>query len=152
VKNLDEIYLTVLKHSILSELSDEKEREEIYNMLKHTLGSLVVLLSPLSTSSLSRVLQLLREDTNSTFNDLLTILDIPTDPNRLPRLYDPSFRDFLLNKNRCREFWVDEKEAYQNLAASCIQLMSQTLKKDICKPSIRSSICMSVLGPASSKE
>jgi hypothetical protein len=28
---------------------------------------------------------------------------------------------------------VDEKEAHQILAASCIQLMSQTLKKDICR-------------------
>jgi len=28
---------------------------------------------------------------------------------------------------------VDEKEAHQILAASCIQLMSQTLKKDICE-------------------
>ena len=28
---------------------------------------------------------------------------------------------------------MDEKEAHQILAAGCIQLMSQTLKKDICK-------------------
>ena len=60
-KHLNEIYLTVLKHSISSEFSDE-ERKEVCDMLKHTLGSLVVLLSPLSTSSLSRLLQLSRED------------------------------------------------------------------------------------------
>jgi hypothetical protein len=101
-------------------------------MLKHTLGSLVVLLSPLSTSSLSRLLHLPREDVDATFNNLYTILDILEDPTLQLRLHHPSFRDFLLSKDRCRDFWVDEKDAHQILATGCIQLMSQTLKKDIC--------------------
>jgi hypothetical protein len=130
-KHLDEIYLTVLKHSISSEYSD-KEIEEICNMLKHTLGSIVVLLSPLSASSLSRLLHLPKENINRTFEDLHAILDIPNDPTRQLRLHHPSFRDFLLNKDRCEDFWVDEKQAHRILATSCIQLMSQTLKKDIC--------------------
>jgi len=102
-KHLNEIYLAVLKHSVSSEFAD-KEKEEVCNMLKHTLGSLVVLLSPLSTSSLSRLLQLPREDIDSTFNDLHAILDIPEDLTRPLCLHHPSFRDFLLNKDRCREF------------------------------------------------
>jgi hypothetical protein len=130
-KHLDEIYLTVLKHSISSEYSDE-EKEEVYDMLKPTLGSIVVLLSPLSSSSLSGLLRLPREDIARTFEDLYTILDIPEEPTRPLRLHHPSFRDFLLNKDRCGGFWVNEKEAHQRLAASCIQLMSQILKKDIC--------------------
>ena len=93
----------------------------------------MVLLSPLSTSSLSRLLHLPKEDVDQTFEDLYAILDIPKDPTRPLRLHHPSFRDFLLNKDRCGDFWVDEKEAHQNLAARCIQLMSQTLKKDICE-------------------
>ena len=131
-KHLNEIYLTVLKHSISSEFSDE-EKEEVYGMLKHRLGSIVVLLSPLSISSLSRVLYLPREDINRTFEDLHAILDIPEDPTYPLRLHHPSFRDFLLSKDRCGDFWVDEKQAHYTLAASCIQLMSQTLRKDICE-------------------
>jgi hypothetical protein len=131
-KHLNEIYLAVLKHSISSDYSDE-EKEEACNMLKHMLGSTVVLLSPLSTSALSRLLQVSKEDVDLTFNDLHAILDIPTDPTRQLRLHHPSFRDFLLNQDRCGDFWVDEKEAHQILATSCIQLMSQTLKKDICE-------------------
>jgi len=130
-KHLNEIYLAVLKHSISSDYSDE-EKEEAYNMLKYILGSTVVLLSPLSTSALSRLLQVSREEVDSTFNDLHAILDIPNDPIRPLRLHHPSFRDFLLSKDRCEDFWVDEKEAHQRLAISCIQLMSQALKKDIC--------------------
>lgn len=131
-KHLNEIYLSVLKNSISSEYSDE-EKDEVYDMLKHMLGSIVVLLSPLSMSSLSRLLHLPREDVDQTFKDLYAILDIPEEPTHLLRLHHPSFRDFLLNKDRCEEFWVDEEEAHQILASGCIQLMSLTLKKDICE-------------------
>jgi hypothetical protein len=131
-KHLDEIYLAVLKHSISSDYSDE-EKEEACDILKHMLGSTVVLLSPLSTSALSRLLQVSREAVDSTFNDLHAILDIPNDPTRQFRLHHPSFRDFLLSKDRCGNFWVDEKQAHQILATRCIQLMSQALRKDICE-------------------
>jgi hypothetical protein len=57
----------------------------------------------------------------------------PKDQNQQLRLHHPSFRDFLLSKDRCGDFWVDEKQAHGILAASCIRLMSQTLKKDICE-------------------
>jgi len=130
-RHLNEIYLTVLKHSISSDYSDE-EKEDACDMLKHILGSIVVLLSPLSTSAFSRLLQVSREDVDLIFNDLYAILNIPNDPTRQLRLHHPSFRDFLLSKDRCREFWINEKDAHQILAAGCIQLMSQTLKKDIC--------------------
>ncbi|KAH8758829.1 WD40-repeat-containing domain protein, partial [Hyaloscypha finlandica] len=131
-KHLDEIYLAVLKHSISSEYSDE-EINEVCDMLKHILGSLVVLLSPLSTSSLSRLLHLPKEDIDQTFEDLYAILDIPEDPTRQVRLHHPSFRDFLLSKDRCEDFWVNEKKPHQILVTSCIQLMSQALKKDVCE-------------------
>ncbi|KAH8772413.1 hypothetical protein F5882DRAFT_300449, partial [Hyaloscypha sp. PMI_1271] len=61
--------------------------------------SIVILLSPLSTSLLSRLLHLLREDINRIFEDLYIILDIPEDPTHPLRLYYPLFRDFLLNKD-----------------------------------------------------
>ncbi|KAH8650237.1 hypothetical protein BGZ60DRAFT_473938 [Tricladium varicosporioides] len=130
-KHLDEIYLTVLGNSISPDFSDEEKRE-VCDMLKHTLGSLVVLPSPLSAASLSRLLHIPREELDQTFEDLYAILDIPEDPTHQLRLHHPSFRDFLLSKDRCGDFWVDEKKAHQILATSCIQLMSQTLKKDIC--------------------
>ena len=131
-RHLNEIYLAVLNHLISLEYSEE-EKDEVCNMLKHTLGSVVVLLSPLSTSSLSRLLHLPREDVDRTFEDLYAILDIPEDPSRPLHIHHPSFRDFFLNKDRCGVFWVDEKKAHQIVAAGCIELMSQTLKKDICE-------------------
>ena len=73
-------------------------------MLRHMLGSLVVLLSPLSAFQLSRLLHLPKEVVGQTLEDLYAILDIPEDQTRPLRLHHPSFRDFLLNKDRCGNF------------------------------------------------
>jgi hypothetical protein len=78
-KHLNEIYLTVLSNSIPSEFLD-KEKEETCDMLKHILGSTVVLFSPLSTSALSGLLQVSRGKVDSTFNNLHAILDISNSP------------------------------------------------------------------------
>jgi hypothetical protein len=98
------------------------------------LGSIVVLLSPLSVYSLSTLLHISEEDINETLEDLHAILDIPKDQIRPLHLHHPSFRDFLLNKDRCnnQEFLVDERQAHRALANNCIQLMSSSLKQDIC--------------------
>ncbi|KAH8585299.1 quinon protein alcohol dehydrogenase-like superfamily [Bisporella sp. PMI_857] len=132
-KHLDEIYITVLKHSITLEYTD-KEKEEFYYILRHILGSIAVLFSPLSAHSLSRLLRVTKEDIDQTLEDLHSVLDVPKNQNRPLRLHHPSFRDFLLNNNRCKDpnFWVDEKQAHQTLTNSCIHLMSTFLKQDIC--------------------
>jgi hypothetical protein len=133
-KHLNELYNTVLKHAISPGYTDE-ETEELCGMLRHILGSLVILLSPLSAYSLSSLLHLQNEDVEQILEDLHAILDIPEDPVRVVRLHHPSFRDFLLDKNRCGDpnFWVDEKQVHRTLAASCIQLMSTSIKQDICR-------------------
>jgi hypothetical protein len=59
-KHLDNIYLTVLKHSISPDYSNE-EKEELHNMLRYILGSVVVLLSPLSSYSLSKLLHISKD-------------------------------------------------------------------------------------------
>jgi hypothetical protein len=133
-KHLDEIYTTVLKNSVTSEYTDEEE-EELYNMLRQILGSIVILFSPLSISSLSKLLRVVKEDINQTLDDLHSVLDVPKDQTQPLRLHHPSFRDFFLNSGRCKNenFWVDEKQAHQTLAQSCMRLMSTSLKQDVCK-------------------
>ena len=96
-KHLNEIYITVLSHSMSTDYTDE-EREELCSMLRHILGSIVILFSPLSADSLSMLLHATKEDVDQTLEDLHAILDIPEDRTRLIRLHHPSFRDFLLDK------------------------------------------------------
>jgi hypothetical protein len=132
-KHLHEIYITVLKQSVSSDYSSE-EREELYGMLRYILGSAVILLSPLSPYSLSKLLHISKEEVDQTVDDLHAILEVSKDQTLPLRLHHPSFRDFLLSKDRCNNanFWVDEKQAHQKLSSSCIKLMSASLKADIC--------------------
>jgi cytidylate kinase len=130
-KHLNEIYITVLRHCISPEHSDE-EAEELRSILKSLLGGIITLLSPLSTQSLSKLLSTPQDEVDQTLDDLHAILNIPKDPTHPLRLHHPSFRDFLYKKTRCEEFWVDEKQAHQVLADRCLQLMSTSLRQDIC--------------------
>jgi hypothetical protein len=63
-----------------------------------------------------------------------SILEIPKDQWHPIHLHHPSFRDFLLDKRRCfdRRFWIDEEEAHRALTENCLQLMSDSLRRDIC--------------------
>jgi hypothetical protein len=103
-------------------------------MLKTTLGTIVILFSSLSSISSARLLHVPKEDIDWTLDDLHSILEMAKDQGDPIRLHHPSFRDFLLDKQRCSDerFWVDEKKAHKALAKSCLQLMFSSLKKDVC--------------------
>lgn len=100
-KHLDKIYTTVLEYSIDPGYTDE-EKEELYCTLRQILGSAAVLFSRLSASSLGRLLGVAKEDIDHTLADLHSVIDVPKDQNRPLRLHHPSFRDFLLNNDRCK--------------------------------------------------
>ncbi|KAI9772504.1 MAG: hypothetical protein M1840_000709 [Geoglossum simile] len=131
-EKLNDIYITVLTNSIRNEFSDH-EKEEQYKMLRTSLGAIVIIFSPLSIVSLARLLHIPKETISRTLDDLHAILDIPKDQGHPIRLHHSSFRDFLLDRRRCGNYFlVDGKEAHQALAKSCLRLMSDNLKRDIC--------------------
>jgi hypothetical protein len=130
-EQLNKIYIAVLKNSVRN--YKRQERKKWYKLLRETARTIVLLLFPLSAFSLAGLLRVRGEDIIQTLDDLHSILDIPGDRARPIHLHHPSFRDFLLSKDRCGDskLWVDEKQGHRTLADSCIRLMS-TLKQDIC--------------------
>jgi hypothetical protein len=132
-KLLNEIYTTVLKSSI-GPAYDEEEKEDLYQLLRGTLGAIVILFSPLSVASLARLLGIPQKDVEPTLAGLHSILGIPQDQARPVHLHHPSLRDFLLDKDRCGDphFYIDKKKTHGSLAESCLRLMSANLQKDIC--------------------
>jgi hypothetical protein len=133
-EHLNGTYMTVLRTSIQG-IYTEQESLRLYNLLRSVLGAIVVLFSPLSLESLSKMLCIPKQRVDRTLRDLHSIFDIPQDQTHPLRLHHLSFRDFLLDKNRCSDlhFWVDERHAYRTLAYDCILLMSNSLKQDVCR-------------------
>jgi hypothetical protein len=133
-QRLDSIYITVLKSPVRK--YRKQERKRWYTLIRETLGAIVLLQSPLSASSLARLLHVPAEDVHRTLYELHSIVDVPQDLDRPVRLHHPSFRDFLVNRKRCGDdnFWVDESSTHEKLASHCLELMSAPdgLQQDIC--------------------
>jgi len=132
-EELNNIYTKVLENSISPRLKP-REKDKTYKLVRIALGAIVTLFSPLPARSLTRLVHMSKNDITATLEGLHSILDIPQDSGRPVRLHHPSLRDFLLSSQRCRDvrFWVDEKNAHQELADHCMQLMSEKLQRDIC--------------------
>jgi hypothetical protein len=129
-QHLDLIYLTVLRSSVPKSFR-APEKVRLHARHRRVLGSIALLSSPLSAVSLAKVISISETQVMQTLQRLQAILEVPKDVTGFLRLHHPSFRDFLLNKDRCGDFWVDEKETHQLLATNCMQLLSNALKQDI---------------------
>jgi hypothetical protein len=137
-QRLDSIYLTVLKSP--ARRYSKQERKIWYARIREVLGAIVLLQSPLSASSLARLLCVPVEYVHQTLYELHSILDVPQDPHQPVRLHHPSFRDFLLNAKRCCDgsFWVDERSTHERLASYCLDFMGAPsgLRQNMCNLSV----------------
>ncbi|KAK5701676.1 hypothetical protein LTR97_004494 [Elasticomyces elasticus] len=132
-KQLDKIYMTVLQESIRPGY-EEHEKAELCIRHKKVLGAIILLMSPLSLNSLARLLDISADTISATLQHLHTIINIPTESGRPIRLHHPSFRDFLLDPDRCHDpdFWIDAKKVHKDFAKHSIRLMSTMLRPNMC--------------------
>ena len=130
---LDEIYIQVLRHC-LQKISNKGNKPSIAAFIRGCVGSIVILYNPLSVIAMAKLINIGERRLQRMLNQLRSVLDVPERRESPVQLYHPSFCDFCLDKLRCSDlqFWVDEKQAHQTLASRCIQLMSNSLKQDIC--------------------
>ena len=131
---LDRTYLPVLDQ-LLSEL-EEDEKEAWLQAFREVVGSVVVLESPLSVTSLARLLQVPQEEIQCRLDSLHSVLSVPSSEDAPVRLLHLSFREFLVDPQKQEKslFWVDEKSTHKKLASSCFELMSgpSGLHQDMC--------------------
>ncbi len=139
-RELDQIYSKILSDSI-NEDHDEHEKEQLFELFKRIVGTIVILFNPLSAVALGSLLDSCAPGMKQTkinveemLKNLHSVLVIPKSNADAIRLFHPSFRDFLLAKGRCQntKFWVDEEGGHRMLVDCCIRLMATSLKQDIC--------------------
>lgn len=123
---LDDLYLEVLQRAFPSISPESSE------MLKIILGSIALLFNPLSLSDLQELLRL--PGTLHTYlRDLQSVVIIPDDAKRPVYLIHPSFREFLINPELCKEpsFRVLPNLRHAHLAQVCLGTM-KSLKRNMC--------------------
>jgi NACHT domain len=129
---LDEIYTQVLERSILGD-SDGQKKIELGAKFREIVGPIVVLFDTLASAPLAKLISSPERIILAVLGDLHSVLNISDSQDHLIQLLHPSFRDFLLDSNRCpNPFWIDQRKIHEDLAKSCLRVMSDCLKKDIC--------------------
>jgi hypothetical protein len=133
--NLDATYLPVLDN-LLAGLP-KSEQYEVAERFKQIVGSIVLLASPLSTSSLAHLLSVSRDAIEDQLDLLHSVLSIPSEPTHPIHLLHLSFRDFLTDPGKCKKpekypLYIDERATHERLANRCLQLLGDNLKRDIC--------------------
>lgn len=132
MSKMDRTYIPILSQLLNDE--DTGESEQLIQEFREIVGVIIVLASPLSVSSLARLLDIPKKDISCRLDLLHSVLSIPSNLSMPVRLFHLSFRDFLLDSNKKNKslFWVDGTERHQKIATNCLTLMHHSLKKNIC--------------------
>lgn len=132
-RKLDEIYTTVLTNSVRGEY-DDKETQVLQELFRQVVGTIVTLLDQLSITSLAELLGIDIATLRNTISNLHSVLSVPETDSEDIRLLHPSFRDFLLNQERCfnPHFYIDAKTIHREIYINCLKVMSKHLRRDIC--------------------
>ena len=132
-KKLDEIYTTVLTQSVRAEYS-EQETQDLRKKFRYVIGSIIILFDTLPATNLAKLLHIPKEEIDQTLTHLHSVLDIPEHQDGRIRLLHPSFRDFLLDEQRCvhPQFRVDRRLVHQYMFTNCLKAMSNHLRRNMC--------------------
>lgn len=132
VSKLDGTYLSILNQLLTGQ--DEDESEQLMREFREIIGVIIILRSPLSVSTLSRLLDIPKDDISNRLDSLHSVLSIPNDLDAPVRLLHLSFRDWLLDpkKKWKSPFWVDEIEVNRKIVVRCLAIMQGGLQKNIC--------------------
>jgi hypothetical protein len=139
-QELDDMYTEIMSRSIIDRKSSKKTKsyekiaQKRLNDLRRIVGSVVIFFDSLPATMLARLLDMPVDTVFQRLHHLHSVLDVPESPKAPILLLHPSFRDFLLDPQRCADprFWIDEKKAHNDLFVDCVELMSKHLKRDMC--------------------
>ena len=133
-KNLDQLYLQILREAVPT--TDSAHNKTIFCAhIRVIVGSIVSLFNSLSLRSLAALLFETPESIELTLDDLWSVLNVPQEANATISLIHPSFRDFLLDRERCEDpdFQINSAEAHLILLKGSFRLMVSSLRRDICE-------------------
>jgi len=132
-KQLDLIYTTIIQHAVVDG-RDSEIKTILLERFRRIVGSVVILSDTLTATALGKVLGTEQWEVEKTLQSLSSVLAYSESEDVQIRLLHPSFRDFLLDDQRCNDlrFCVVAHSAHMELAVSCIEMMSNCLKQDIC--------------------
>jgi len=131
-EHLDGIYTTLLQHSVLGKRGFQ-DCEQLAGRFRQVVGSIVVMFNTMPARNLAQLLQIPFQMVSRTLDCLRSVLKVLEDETQYVGLFHLSFRDFLLDSQRCSDsrFQIDEKERHTSLFRKCMEHISH-LRENIC--------------------
>ncbi|KAJ0413509.1 hypothetical protein BJY00DRAFT_58501 [Aspergillus carlsbadensis] len=134
LNGLDQIYADILRDSVFEDGVLDEEKDILAELFKRVVGSIVMVFEPLSLQAISGLSSTPIQDVKETLACLHSVLAFPRDESAPVLLLHLSFREFLLDGERCRDeyFHVDELASHAMLFQDCLGVMSSLLWQNLC--------------------
>ena len=131
-RGVDHLYTQILKQAVDDVVISDNDKEKIYPRFRTVVGAVLLVFNPLSTKAFSDLLKV--SDISTTLNYLYSLLLVPEKLEDPIQTFHKSFPDFLTDPKRCKDkqFFVDPAVHHAIIFFSCMGLMKERLRKDIC--------------------
>ena len=128
-KSLDLLYTSILWEAFGDE--DPEDDAEFRSVL----GAVVLAVNPLSPSAIAALLGLNTKDVHLLVASVNSLLLLQRDVHCPIRAFHKSFPDFITDPTRCtnKRFHISPPDHHLELLVGCLNLMNQTLEKNMCK-------------------
>jgi hypothetical protein len=130
---VDQLYMKVLEQAFHATLADNNR---LYPRFQSVVGTVLLLFNPLSVNGLSELLNKshLSSGIPSIMRSLHSVLLVPDNKEDPIQIFHKSFPDFLTDPERCKDkrFFVNPSIHHQEILLSCLDLMKERLKRNIC--------------------
>jgi hypothetical protein len=130
-RGIDLLYTQILEQVVDINASN-RNKEKIYSQFRTVVGAVLLVFNPLSLRALSELLSV--SNISTTFYPLHSLLLMPEKAENPVQVFHKSFPDFLTDPERCEGKWffVDPVVHHAEIFLSCLELMREKLKKNIC--------------------
>jgi len=126
--------IDLLYTQVLEQVVDDVnvDAEEVHSRFKTAVGTVLLVFNPLSTRALSDLLRV--PSVSTAICSLHSLLLVPESIEDPIRAFHKSFPDFLMDPVRCKDKWffVEPAVHHTEILLSCLSLMGESLKRNIC--------------------
>ena len=124
---LDSLYSSILQEAFSDDIPEDGPK------FRSILGAVVFAANPLSPSTIATLLGLGDEDVTPVLSSAHSLLILHDNINHPVQPFHKSFPDFITDSTRCtdRRFYIPLHH-HLELLVGCLQLMNQTLEKNMC--------------------
>ncbi|KZP22816.1 hypothetical protein FIBSPDRAFT_952631 [Athelia psychrophila] len=95
------------------------------------LTTLMIIREQPSINLLAELLRLPMGDILFALTSIQSIIHVPADDTTPVQLNHTSLRDFLVNRRRSQDLFIDPPAAHFTLAADCLKLINRTFRRDV---------------------